>query len=68
MQQGGHNLGHSKHRKAFDSKQHKSGFGRILLQKDENQRTEEKAKLHESHKSKMFPSVAEALRHDQHRK
>lgn len=43
MQQSSGSLGHSKHKKAFGSKKHKSAFSRILLQKDENKRNEEKA-------------------------
>jgi len=44
MQSSTGSIGHSKHRKAFGSKQHKSALNRILLQKDENARNSEKAR------------------------
>lgn len=44
MQQSSGSLGHSKHRKAFGSKQHKSAWNRTLLQKAENAKNAEIAK------------------------
>ena len=62
MQQTSHNLGHSKHRKAFGSKLHKSALNRILLQKDENQKVDEKKKLKDAKKPPMFKSVSDLMK------
>jgi len=62
MQQSTGSLGHSKHRKAFGSKQHKSALNRILLQKQMDALGAGHMKLRERKKPKMHGSVAELMR------
>ncbi len=58
---GGGSIGHSKHRKAFGSKQHKSGFSRLLLQRDENQRNAERSRIREAKKPAMLGTIKEVF-------
>lgn len=62
MQQSSGSIGHSKHRKAFGSKQHKSGLNRILLQKDQNEEEVAKKKVKEAKKEKMYNSISELMK------
>jgi hypothetical protein len=59
---GGGNLGHSKHRKAFGSKYHKSAHNLIRLQKDQNSLHNRKTKIKEAHKNSMFDSMKDLLK------
>lgn len=59
MQQSSHNLGHSKHRKAFGTKFPKSGFSRLMLQKDQNTLWDERRRLREAKKTDMYGSLRE---------
>ena len=56
---GGGSIGHSKHRKAFGTKCPKSGFGRILLQKQMDRAQQEGQRVREVKRAAMFGSVRE---------
>lgn len=58
---GGGHIGHSKHRKAFGAKKHKSALNRILLQKDENAKIDEAMRVRESQKPPMVSSIKQLL-------
>jgi hypothetical protein len=52
---GGGSIGHSKHRKAFGSKHHKSGFNRIRKQKDNDREEAERKRIKDSRQNPMTP-------------
>jgi pyoverdine/dityrosine biosynthesis protein Dit1 len=64
---GGGSIGHSKHRKAFGSKQHKSTFNRIRLQKAEDAKVDEATRISNAHKNKTYSSIHDLFNKEGHR-
>jgi hypothetical protein len=61
MQQTTHNLGHSKHRKAFGTKYPKSGLNRLMLQKDQDRQNDQRATMKRRKRGPMYDSIKELM-------
>lgn len=58
---GSGSIGHSKHRKAFGSKRHKSSLNHILLMKDKNKEVDEEMRIRNNKKDRMFDSIKDLM-------